>query len=164
MLSDTKSQCSADGSYCESHGPVLCGSQGLQVCEFIAAFKSNLIWDQIQSAGPTLSSVNHIRKGSVCVVIFFKFISAMRTGHQLTKPVFFCSLMCMTVLSSPLLADAREYVPRSAKYKVCWCVGAYVLTCPVKPPSCIGSPGPSGWLSDRARHQVGKGFSCRDGN
>lgn len=48
----------------------------------------------------------------------------MRTGHQLTQPVvcFFCSL----IYDSAELSTAGrrpKYVPRSAKYKVCWCVG-----------------------------------------
>lgn len=45
-------------------------------------------------------------------------------------------------------------------WRACVCV----LTCPVNPSSYIYSPERSGWLSDRARHQVGNRFCCRDGN
>lgn len=106
MLNDTKSQCAADGIYCESNGQLSCGSQGLQVCEYIAVSRSNLIWNQIRSrlcvfdtyrqshvlAGPTLSSsvsVNHR------IVSFF--ISAMQGGHQHNLPnvcYFFINIRC----------------------------------------------------------------------
>lgn len=119
-------------------------------------------------------NVYHVKQCLHCVDHLHFFIYVTHSAHQHTLPslcyLFFKIYKVVYQWNTGRRPNYFHVLPNTENLcqiqKVlvglveCVCV----LTCPVNPSSYIYSPECFGWLSDRARHQVGKGFCCRDGN